>query len=310
MNRIIAFTSLMLTVLPCLAQQPADTPIVRPRVDIGSASVPVLSGAAAAETPSTALTSEARSAAAASTLSRFGIPTNALSNQNVSVLNAGVLTRVTESNVANLVNTASVVVERTGDAVTLRNEGNEQRFRLPLTFRQIVQTNGSTRELEYAPEVVPQSALRYFGDRRQYVANVRLGVFESNPSGERPLSEPVVLSLTSVSLNGIDPEDLEFSRLNRFQEVEVTASSLAAPPSLSVRPNFEPQGFDVPLPVGERPTARVSFDRGSILGLGLETATANIQVLNVENPAGLEVQMRIDSGSLANDGRVTGGVRA
>jgi hypothetical protein len=238
-------------------------------------------------------------------LRSLGIAPEAVRSANVSVFSGGQTTPLTEANLADAVSSGTVLVERTGDRATERETPEGTRYALPFAIKHIVvdAQGAPTVGLQYSPDVLRRNPLRYFGDRRAYVATLGVGIWEPAPSGIRDVSERLAVSFSSFSLTAL-PTDMPFEQLNVFKDVEVTTTNVSEAPTLTVRPNFRPESFDVVLQVAERPALRVSFTRPSILGLGLGTATANIEVLNMVNPKDFDIAMRFDGGSMSNDGNV------
>jgi hypothetical protein len=288
----------MLLALLCCSPVQAQAP---PTLGVNANTV--LSGQTAGQNAAAATAAQFRQPEAV--FRSLRIAPQAVQNANVSVFSGGAPTVLTEANVANVVSAGSVLIERTGDRITERETPEGVRYALPFAIKHVVfDAQGTpTIGLQYSPDVLRRNPLRYFGDRRAYVATLGVGIWEPAPNGIRDVSERLAVSFSSLSLTAA-PADLPFEQLNVFKDVEVTTTDVSEAATLTVRPNFRPESFDVVIPVAQRPTLKVSFSRPSILGLGLGAATANVEVLNVVNPKDFDVAMSFDGGSMSNDGRV------
>lgn len=237
---------------------------------------------------------------------KFGINLSEVPAGSVSVYRDGKITPVTNENFLELVSESSVIVQQTGNEVIEHvDENGEQRYALPFTFKAMVTfREEAARVIEYSPFVFPRGRLRYYGDRKAYVAKIGVGVWERNPTGQRPLRPPVRLSLASGSFDEIIPLDLTFNELNTLQDVEVSISTLDGEPNLSVRPDFLRDSYDVPIRIGPRPVLEINTDGNSMMGFGLEASAANIQVKNIVNPSGFAVQLKLEPGWIDTSGLV------
>lgn len=238
-------------------------------------------------------------------MSALGLSEATLANRDVALYSDGRLTPLTSGNAAGLVSASALVLERTGDAVTREvDPAGGERFILPFRFSRLVNDEGDIERLDYTPELRATTTLRFHGDRGRYYTVVRAGLFAPNPFGEEALEEELAVSLSSTTLDSIEPVELRFTALNAWRDVEVTASNVDNTPSLSVRPNFSSDSFELPLPVGPRPSATISFEDAAIPGFGLRVARATIRVLNIENPDGVRLSFRTDGGQFTDGGEV------
>lgn len=223
---------------------------------------------------------------------------------------AAVLTKdgfktVTTDNLPLAVQSGSIVASKMEDPrpVSIDTLGIKG-VRLPYQFKVVDRIAGDRIiGTDFHPVVYPRTGLRYFGNLGAFVAELSVGVWEAQPTGPKPIPEPITLALGSTGLDSIDPRDLEFRELNTFADIKVASASLPDTPQISIRPSFDPTGVTIDVPVASRPALRITIPRGEILGLGLEQGIANITVSRVHEPEGMTLDLEIDRGWL-DGGRV------
>jgi hypothetical protein len=162
----------------------------------------------------------------------------------------------------------------------------------------------STRATLFTPEVFLRRPFRYHGGLRAYVATVGVSVVKQPADDDRDLPQPIVLAFGSTSIDRIEPLQLEFSTAGIPQDVEVRSETVSDDATISVRPSLGGPAVEVPIASRQAPLLSISITRDTILGFGLESGRASVQVEHVLAPGGMEIALEIDRGWLADGGVV------
>jgi hypothetical protein len=209
-----------------------------------------------------------------------------------------------------------LLVARTGNEARETVINDRARFELPV---RIIGVASSGEQLNLGAVVeVARGGLRLRNDATAFVGQIFVGIEDKdNPTGARPLGRRVQF-LVTADADSVKPEGLDLDHVNLpYVPVQIEVTRPGDVVGVHVRPDFEPQGFDLKLPVA-RPRLTLVPSLSSLQGLGLETTDVVVGVADASVPAGLVVALSAQNRgkltpaevTLGADGTATAGLRS
>lgn len=208
-----------------------------------------------------------------------------------------------------------MLVARTGDQVRETVANDRRRFELPLDIVAVSAT-GMPLNLGAVIEVAG-GGMRLRGDGTAFVGQIFVGIEDrDNPTGSRALARRVRFLVTAAA-DSVSPQSLELDHANLpYEAVQIESARPGGSITVRVRPDFEPEGFDVEIPV-VRPALLLRASPPVIQGLGLETTDIIIGVDGAAVPPGTSVALSTSLGRLVppvatfgEDGLATASIRS
>ena len=184
---------------------------------------------------------------------------------------------------------------RTGDsAIVVRAPDGGSAWELPIRIATVTDAGGVATTLRPVVEV-EGGGLRYRAREQLFAGSIRVGVVdERNPQETRDLEEPIQI-LMIAEADSIVPASLVIDHTNLpFETVRILATDPGDSVLVRIRPDFDPGGTEIAVPV-VRPPLILRVSPRAIQGYGLETAV--VMVL-VSRPDTVIVALTSDRGSL------------
>jgi hypothetical protein len=193
---------------------------------------------------------------------------------------------------------SELLVARTGNQARETVVNGQVRFELPLRIIGVAPSGG---QLNLGAVVeVAGGGLRLRNDATAFVGQIFVGIEDKdNPTGAPTLGRRVQF-LVTADADSVKPDGLDIDHANLpYVPVQIEAARPGDSVVVHVRPDFEPRGFDLKLPV-VRPRLTLVRSQPSIQGFGLETTDVTVKVEDAVVHAGLLVTL-----SSENLGRLT-----
>jgi len=162
------------------------------------------------------------------------------------------------------------------EALTSTSVGDSVRWQFPI---RIIGTNSEGESLSLRPVVeVGGGGLRMISGSGEFGGQIHVGLEdERQPAQSRPLGRMIQMLVTGEA-ESIAPSAVAINHTNLpFLPVEIKARNPSDVITVRVRPEFDPEGINLPVPV-VRPKLTVRASPRTIQGYGLETADLVIRV--------------------------------
>lgn len=168
------------------------------------------------------------------------------------------------------------LIARVGDTATVRaSTATEIRWDLPL---RMVGADGTGQRLTLRPVVeVGGGGLRMTPEKGGFAGEILIGIEdEEHPEESRPLGRTIRV-LVTANADTTTPNGVSIDHTNLpFVSVRIVALRPGDSVRVRLRPEFDPTGIDLALPV-VRPDLSLRASPEQIQGFGLETATLSIR---------------------------------
>jgi len=179
-----------------------------------------------------------------------------------------------------------------GNAVATKT-GDTLRYRIPYEISFATPTGG---KVKMQPVIkVEGGGFRPRRGIRGFSGSLQLGLENvDDPTSTDQLDQDVHILVTAVA-DSVSRPDVRLRHTNQpFEPVAIFATSPSDSVEVDIQPSFDRAGIKISIPV-LRPTLSVSLSpKGGIPGYGLATATINVQIEGVPDPAGLVVTLTSD----------------
>ncbi len=163
--------------------------------------------------------------------------------------------------------------------------GDDMKWQFPI---RIVGSNAQGESLSVRPvALLGGGGLVLISSAGVYGGQIHVGLEdERQPTQSRPLGRGIQILLTGA--DSIEPSSVAIDHTNLpFQIVEIKARNPSDEITVRLRPDFDPEGIELPVPV-VRPELSILASPSSIQGYGLETADLTVRVVGGA-PDGSEV---------------------
>ncbi len=248
-----------------------------------------------------------------SAVSRYKLNAAAIASRRLWAIDDGEAREVDAANVADRARAGDVFVERTevplmkmAVPAALRDNTISTKASYKLNYL-ITVPNSASGALELDAWALDGTGLGVDARENAYVGEFYVALANKvNEADDSRLPKAVTVAVTARGATTIDPRPVMISELLKWHTVRIGVPDVSTDTyAVSVSPAPGKEGAEIALPVSH-PTIKLSADRSSMLGWGIDITTINVEATGLRHAEGLSVTLSTTQGKLDDSQVVLG----